>query len=81
MTAIDVVGKARRVSQIETEMGTQRIVTSKESETYLNSNRVNNISIQDNQNFLGSLLRQSQSGMNLNQEKPLRNVVERDSLA
>lgn len=81
MTAIDVVGKARRVSQIETEMGTQRIVTSKESETYLNSNRVNNISIQDNQNFLGSLLRQSQSGMNLTQEKPLRNVVERDSLA
>ena len=62
-------------------MGTQRIVTSKESETYLNSNRVNNISIQDNQNFLGSLLRQSQSGLNLNQEKPLRNVVERDPLA
>lgn len=66
-------------------MGTQRKTTSKESETYLNNtserNRVNNISFQDNQNFVGSLLRQSQSGMNLNKEKPLRNEVERDPLA
>jgi len=82
VTAIDVGGKARRASQIETEMNTQWIGPRKESVTYLNNiselNRKNNISIHDNPSHIGSLLRQSQSGMNLPPEKKLVTVGEDD---
>ena len=68
----------RRGSLIETEMGKQRrptrVTVSKENSDIEGANNVSemqreNIGYQEEPSALGSLMRQSQSGLNLHQEK------------